>query len=480
MTEPWQLGVDEASQALRDGTLSSVELVSSALGRLTATEPAVRAWAFVDGDRAIEQARASDARRRSGEARGPMDGIPVGVKDVIDVEGMPTRGGSASLAQAPSAAGDADSIANLRRAGGILLGKTQTYEFAFGQGPPPTRNPRDPARYAGGSSIGSGVAVAVGSVPVALGTDTGGSIRNPASINGIVGLKPSAGLVPLGGSIAISRTMDAIGPLTASVTGCALALDAVADPTVLRGRFGGSVAEASRRVDLRRLRVGVDRGLWRRWGAGERVCAAVDDGLGLLAEGGAEIVDLDLSFLDLALTAGLVISLSEAVPEHRNRLRDAATDYLPGTRVMIATGALVDPADVALAQRMRHALRAQVETTLRTHGLLAVAAPTLPAGAPLLSSMASELTDAEDEDSLGSALRMLSAANLTGLPGLGIPVGEIDGSPVGMHLLGGMHGDAALIAIGSRHEGAAPWRERVPLDPSPKSPSREWHPDAGE
>ncbi|GAA2856934.1 amidase [Microbacterium arabinogalactanolyticum] len=465
MTELWRLGVDDASQALADGSLSSVELVQSSIERIAATDPHVHAWAFVDADAALAQARRSDARRRAGNSRGPMDGIPVGVKDVIDVAGMPTRGGSESLADAGPAERDAVAVARLRDAGGVLLGKAHTYEFAFGQGQPPTLNPRDPARYAGGSSIGSGVAVAVGDAPAMLGTDTGGSIRNPASVNGIVGLKSSAGLVSTEGAITISRTMDAIGPLTASALGCALVLDAIADPAARDRAFGGSVADSALRPPVGPLRIGVDRALWSLWGVGEPVRTAIDESLARLADTGAEIVELDLSFLDAALTAGLVVSLSESVPEHRSRLRAAAVEYLPGTRVMIATGALIDPADVRLALRVRHALRRRIERALSDADLTAIAAPTLPAGAPLLATMASELTDAGDDESLGSALRMLSAANLTGLPGLGIPSGEPDGRPAGMHLLGRMFGDAELIAVARRLESISPWRARVPLDP---------------
>lgn len=465
MTEPWRLGVAEAAEALAEGRLTSAELVQSSIDRIAATEPKVRAWAFIDADSALAQAQESDARRREGRPRGPMDGIPIGVKDVIDVAGMPTRGGSASLADVGPAVRDAASAARLREAGAVLLGKATTYEFAFGQGDPLTRNPRDPRRYAGGSSIGSGVAVAVGQAPAMLGTDTGGSIRNPASVNGIVGLKPSAGLVSTAGTLTISRTMDAIGPLTASVRGCALVLDAIADPIVRDRAFGGPVAERALRAPGAPVRIGVDRALWRHWGVSEHVRTAVDAALAGVTRAGVEIVELDLSFLDAALTAGLIISLAESVPEHRQRLREAAAAYLPGTRVMIATGALVDPADLQLARRMRLALRRRIEDVLHLRGLAAVAAPTLPIAPPLVAAMGTELTDAGDGESLGSALRMLSAANLTGLPGLSVPAGEQDGMPIGMHLLGRLFGDAELLALGRIVEASSPYRARVPLDP---------------
>lgn len=462
MTELWRLGVEDAAEALRTGEVTSVALVQAALDRADETEHVAHAWAYLDREPALAQARASDRRRAEGAPLSPVDGVPLGVKDVIDVAGMPTVAGSESLRLAPPAASDAASVAQYRAHGGVLLGKTHTYEFAFGQGEPPTRNPRDPLRYPGGSSIGSGVAVAVGSAPATLGTDTGGSIRNPASINGLVGLKPTTGLVSTQGTITISTTMDAIGPLTASVDGCAFILDAICEPEVRAQAFDGPITAAVERAQGAR-RVGVDRGIWRRWGVSEALQGSTLAGLALLDD--VEIVEIDLPSLDLALVAGLLISLSESVEQHRSRLQRAAADYLPGTRTMVATGALIDTEDIAVAHRVRAALRREIERTLQTHGLTALASPTLPAAAPLLATMAMELTDAHDEDSLGSALRMLSAANLTGLPALSVPGTEIDGLPVGLHLLGAAFADAELLALGRRAEQAMPWRSQVPLDP---------------
>ncbi|MDQ4214629.1 amidase [Microbacterium capsulatum] len=463
ITETWRWGVPEAAAALADGEVTSAQLVAAALERIRATEDRVHAWAHLDAAGALAAARASDERRSAGRPRGPLDGVPIGVKDVIDVAGMPTRGGSEVFRDAMPARHDAVAVGRFRAAGGVLLGKTVTYEFAFGQGRPPTRNPRDPERYAGGSSIGSGVAVAVGSVPATLGTDTGGSVRNPASINGLVGLKPSSGLVSRTGSMTVSGTMDAIGPIAASVRGAALVLDAIAEPAALATHFGGSVVGAADRAVA--TRVGVDRAQWERWGVAGPVRAAVDEAIVVLERNGVEIVEVDASDLDLALTAGLLVSLSEAAELHRHRLQAAAGDYLPETRVMIASGALLRADDVELARRLRGALRRRLEELLAARGLVAIVSPTLPAGAPRLAGMAAELTSAGDAESLGSALRMLCAANLTGLPGLSVACGEVEAGPVGMHLLGRWNGDAEILALAERYEQAAPWRARVPLDP---------------
>lgn len=463
MTSTWRWGVPEAAAALADGTISSEQLVTSALDRLHDTEARVHAWAHVDADAALAAARESDRRRAGGRSRGPLDGVPIGVKDIIDVAGMPTRAGSAVFSQAIPASRDAVAVGRFRAAGGVVLGKTTTYEFAFGQGTPPTINPRDPERYAGGSSIGSGVAVAVGQVPAALGTDTTGSGRNPAAINGLVGLKPTAGLVSKAGTIVVSTTMDAIAPIATSVRGVALLLDATAEPQALAECFGGSVVRAAERSAA--SRVGVDRAQWERWGVTPAVRTAVEDALLVLEGTGVEVVDIDASELDTALTPGLVISLAEATELHRHRLRAAASRYLPETRAMIASGALVAADDLALALRMRIALRQRVERMLDVHGLGAVVSPTLPVGAPRLASMTAALTSTGDAESLGSALRILCTASLTGLPGLSVACGEVDAGPVGMHFLGRWNGDAELLALAERYEQAAPWRARVPVDP---------------
>lgn len=463
MTAPWRWGVPEAADALANGTASSEQLVVSALERIRDTEDRVHAWAHVDVDAALTAARASDSRRRSGRALGPLDGVPIGVKDVIDVAGMPTRAGSAVFRDALPARQDAVAVGRFRAVGGVLIGKTTTYEFAFGQGLPPSLNPRDPERYAGGSSIGSGVAVAVGGAPAALGTDTTGSGRNPAAVNGLVGLKPTAGLVSRAGTIAVSGTMDAIAPIASSVRGAALVLDAIAEPAALAERFGGSVVQTAARSA--RSRVGVDRAQWERWGVSAPVRAAVEEALLVLERTGVEIVEIDASDLDASLTPALVISLAEAAVLHRHRLQAAAADYLPETRAMIASGALVGAADLELALRMREPLRQRVQRTLDRAGIGAIVSPTLPVGAPRLDSMAAALTSTDDEESLGSALRILSTASLTGLPGLSVACGEVAAGPVGMHLLGRWNGDAEIIALAERYEQAAPWRARVPIDP---------------
>ncbi|MDQ4503532.1 amidase [Sinomonas sp. ASV322] len=453
MTEPWEWGVAESARRIRGGELSAVELLDSVLERIVATEGFARAWAHVDADGARAAARTADRIARRGGG-GPLTGVPVGVKDVIDVRGLPAEGGSAAL-RGRIAARDAGAVRRLRESGAVILGKLQTHEFAFGQGTPPTRNPWDPGRYAGGSSVGSGVAVAVGSVPAALGTDTGGSVRNPASVNGLVGLKPTAGLVPGSGVLTVSHTLDHIGPIARSAEDCALVLEGMST----RGR----------ELTFRGARLAVDRGLWTAWGVAAGVRDVVERAIADLARLGFEIVDVSLPELDLALPASLAISLSEAAHHHRERLGRAADRYLPETRTMIETGALVTAADLRISHAVRAHLREALAQFFERAGVDALLSPTLPATAPRLADMAHELTGDADGESLSSALRMLSAANLTGMPAVSVPCGLAGGLPVGLHLLGPALSDYALLGIAHVYEQASPWRAMVPVRDLPST-----------
>ncbi|WP_185261710.1 amidase [Pseudarthrobacter sp. NBSH8] len=460
MTEPWELGITEAAGRIRRRELSAVELLDSVLDRLQDTEGYAHAWAFVDERGARAAAGLADGQAAKGQFGGALHGIPLGVKDVIDVRRMPTEGGSDSL-RGNIAKDDAGVVRQLRASGAVILGKLQTHEFAFGQGTPPSRNPWDPERYAGGSSVGSGVAVAVGSIPGALGTDTGGSVRNPASVNGLVGLKPSTGVVSSTGVLHVSHTMDHVGPIARSVEDCAALFDGMVEPQAL-ARLGGPVSARIRDVAAS-TRLGVDRRMWSEWGVAPDVMAVVENALSVLADLGMEIVELRLPELDLALHASVAISLSEAARHHRERLKRSAEGYLPGTRVMIETGALVSRDEVRLAWQVRTHLRAYIPDAMARAGVAGLVSPTLPAIAPLASSMSSELTASVGENSLAAALRMLSAANLTGMPGVSVPCGFASGQPIGMHLMGLEHSDATVLAIADAYEQAAPWRTCVPV-----------------
>lgn len=244
------LPLSRMQRALRSGELSAVTLVEACLTRIAERDPAIGAWAFLDPEMALEQARARDAARAAGHASGPLHGIPVGLKDVIDTADMPTQNGTPpDLGRQP--AEDAWVTARLRTAGAIILGKTTTTELAF-QHPTETRNPHNPAHTPGGSSAGSAAAVAAGMVPLALGTQTGGSVIRPAAFCGVTGVKPSFGTIPTRGVTMQSHTLDTVGVFTRDPRSAAIALAALTgsetdDPTLVPARASLPVLDAASR-----------------------------------------------------------------------------------------------------------------------------------------------------------------------------------------------------------------------------------------
>lgn len=458
MSELWSLGIAQVSALLRDGDVCATEVAESVLERIAASEPFARAWAYVDDVGVRKAAAAADKSAQTGEVLGMLHGIPIGVKDVIDVRGMPTGAGSAAEPdRIPSE--DAGAVSCLRRNGAIILGKTETHEFAFGQGTPPTQNPRDPLRYAGGSSVGSGVAVAVGSAFGALGTDTGGSVRNPAAINGLVGIKPTAGLIDGSGVLNVSESLDQIGPIARTVEDCALLLEGMMRAE-MTARYRAAMEAAQGAPDVR---LAVDREAWGAWGVTPEVRSVVNVALRQLEMAGVELVEVAMPELNLALPASLALALSESVRHHRDRLRRAGDRYLAETRVMIEVGALVTDADVALARQVRDYLRNLIRESFRRLNVVALVSPTLPSIAPLAVTMSHELTGDTGNGSLSSALQMLTTANLTGMPALSVACGVVDESPVGLHLMGTEFSDGRLLEIAQAYESVTPWKSSVPV-----------------
>ena len=222
----WQLTAADAARLIRDGTRSSEDLVGACLERIRELEPKVQAWTFLDEEHALDQARAADELRRSGQAVGPLCGVPVGIKDVIDTGDMPTENGCA-LHKGRTPRYDAVVVARLRAAGAVILGKTVTTECAYFH-PGKTRNPHNPEHTPGGSSSGSAAAVAAGMVPLALGTQTNGSVIRPAAFCGVYGFKPTHGLIPRSGILQLSRTLDHVGLFSRNLDDIALLAEALA------------------------------------------------------------------------------------------------------------------------------------------------------------------------------------------------------------------------------------------------------------
>ncbi|MCA9878703.1 MAG: amidase, partial [Thermomicrobiales bacterium] len=240
------LTTTELRDAYRRGKASPVEVTDACLAQIARTEPDLHAWVEVAADAARAGARQAEAEIRAGLDRGPLHGMPVGIKDIFDVVGLPTRCGSAARAGAGPAASDAASVAALRAGGAVLLGKTVTQEYAAGVISPPARNPWDPDRIPGGSSGGSASALAAHNCVVAMGSDTGGSIRIPAAACGVVGFKPTYGSLSAAGAFPLSWSLDTVGPLARSVADARLAWEVLANSQV-----------ATAATDLRGLRIGL-------------------------------------------------------------------------------------------------------------------------------------------------------------------------------------------------------------------------------
>jgi Asp-tRNA(Asn)/Glu-tRNA(Gln) amidotransferase A subunit family amidase len=223
---PSELGLADAAAAVKDGRFSAFELVEDCLKRVGERDEQVQAWAFLDPEHALRQARAADDHRRAGRALGPLHGVPIGIKDIFDTSDYPTEFGSA-LWRGRTPRQDATAVARLRAAGAIIMGKTVTTEYAYYH-PGKARNPHDPSRTPGGSSSGSAAAVAAGMVPAAIGSQTNGSVIRPAAFCGVVGFKPTHGLIPRSGALLLSRALDHVGVFARSVVDAALLADVLA------------------------------------------------------------------------------------------------------------------------------------------------------------------------------------------------------------------------------------------------------------
>jgi len=358
------LGVREIAEAVRARTASPVELVEACLTRIRKLDGELRAWAHIDAEGALAIAREREAEARASRLRGPLHGVPVGVKDIFDVAGMPTTGGAKAFAHTRPTA-DATAVARLRAAGAIVLGKTVTTEFAY-RDPAPTRNPWNHDHTPGGSSAGSAAAVAARMVPLALGSQTVGSVLRPAAYCGVVGFKGTHGLVPVGGVIPLAWSLDHVGVLTRSVGDAAQAM------SVLAGRDLEPAAVSAPRLAL------APELLSR---ASREVAAQVEAAADAFARAGATVskVELPASFGDLA-EAGLTVLEVEAAAYHEPWFVKHADEYGLEMRRLIEAGLGVSATAYVTANRARLAFRDDVTPLLAAHD--ALLSPTAPAPAP--------------------------------------------------------------------------------------------------
>ena len=445
-----------AAAAIAKRELSPVELTKALLARIARLDPRLNAFIRLEAEMALDAARAAEMEAAQGRLRGPLHGVPVGVKDIIDVVGLPTTCHSKVLADAPAARADAECVTRLRAAGAIVLGKLSTHEFAIG-GPsldlpwPPARNPYNRDHHPGGSSSGSGSGLAAGFFPIALGTDTGGSVRNPASACAIVGLKPTYGLVSRRGVFPLSFTLDHVGPMTRTVADNALTLGVLAghDPLDL-----GSVP-SPRSVDYagslergaRGLRIGFVRHFHETdMPADPEMAAGLERVARTLASEGAEVIDVTLPPLEDFAAVNRVILQSEAWSIHAEWLRARPGDYGRLARRRLMSGAFIGAGDYVLASRQRSRMNGEVEALLRKVDILLCA-----------SAMDPPCRIEEPETIERTYMRQARTPfNVTGHPALAMATGlSRDGLPLAVQFIGRYFDEATVLRVARAWERAA-------------------------
>jgi aspartyl-tRNA(Asn)/glutamyl-tRNA(Gln) amidotransferase subunit A len=433
--------VERIAEAVHGGAVGARAVAEAALAQIAAKDRLINAFTDVTRERALAEAEAVDAARAAGRDPGPLAGVPYAVKNLVDVEGLPTRAGSKINRDLPPAQGDGAVVAQLKQAGAVLLGALNMGEYAYdftGENAHdgPSRNPRDPDRMSGGSSGGSGAAVAAGFVPLAVGSDTNGSIRVPSSLCGIFGLKPTFGRVSRAGSFPFVASLDHLGPLARSARDLALAYDALqghdpADPVSVKRPAEPAAPELEKGADGLRIAVAAD--YFERGGAPEAHQAVETVAVSLQATRRVAIPEAQR-----ARAAAYVITASEGGALHRLRLAARAADFDPATRDRFIAGALIPAAWYVQAQRFRRWYRARVLELFRDVDVLL--APATPVTAPKLGQVTMTLggTELPVRANLGLFTQPIS---FIGLPVAVAPVQCPGGLPIGVQII------------------AAPWRE---------------------
>ena len=431
---PHELTLAAASRAVGARELSPVELLDSVLTRLEEVEPRLNAYVTVTADRARAAARQAERDIAAGTLRGPLHGMPMALKDMVDVAGLPTSGSSRVRAGHRA---DADSAvaARLTGAGAVLVGKTHTHEFAYGLITPQTANVRDAGRIAGGSSGGSAVAVAAGTAAFALGTDTGGSIRVPAALNGVVGLKPTYDLVPRDGVVPLSWSLDHVGPLTRTVEDAALVLPALTggEPAAVDGDVAG-------------LRVGVPRNYYFDH-VDPEVETVVRRAIERLESLGARLVEVEIPMTRYVQAVQWGLMVPEATAYHERTLRTVPELYAADVRVLLEAGELLSAGDHLRARRARTLLRREWLRMLEQVDV--IAAPAVPMTAVPAGQETVTWPDGTTESVSDAYVRLSAPANITGVPALTVPVGtDRAGLPIGLQLLGRPLAEPLLLRAG--------------------------------
>ncbi len=459
-----QLTIAEAARSFQAGELSPVELTRACLERIEALEPKLNAFVTLLSETALAEATAAERRLGGGKRLGPLDGIPFAIKDLYETKGIRTTAGSKILADhVPSE--DATCVRRLREQGVVLLGKLNMHEWAFGATNTvshfgPTHNPWALDRITGGSSGGSGAALAASLCLGSLGSDTGGSIRMPASLCGIVGLKPTFGRVSKHGVVPLSGSLDHAGPMTRSVEDAAIVLQAIAgpdpnDPTAVdlpvpdyRSALSG---------DVQGLRIGVpEKGALS--DLDEEVEASFRQALKTLVGLGASLVEVEIPSLQQASAIWLAVAGPEAAAFHRRNLEERPEDFSEQVRLRLQLGLRLRAVDYLDGLDRQRQLRAEVEEQYTKIDVLAT---------PATAFTASRIEDELSDSARGVHLhRFTCPFNLTGQPAISLPCGfDSQGLPIGLQIVGRPFDEETVLRVAHAYEQATDWHtRRPPLD----------------
>src|ERR1700730_5627853 len=456
------MGILETAEQLHQGSMSPVELTTDCLARIERLNPRLNAFITVTAASALAEAGQAEAEIRRGDWRGPLHGIPFALKDLIDTAGIRTTAAS-SLFKDRIPGEDAEIVRRLKAAGAVLLGKQNLHEFAYGGSSMVSyfgevRNAWNPEHIAGGSSGGSATSVAGGLCYGAIGTDTAGSIREPAALCGVVGLKPSFGRVSARGVIPLSISLDHVGPIAPTVADVAVILQAIAgfdanDKTSADVPLEDYVRRL--RENLKPLRIGVPRKFFYQ-DLDAEVESAADEALATLATMGAEMRDIELP-----VPTDRTLQSAESYAFHAEFVARSPERYQPETLRRIRTGQNVSEVDLLECRRALERSRHNVAATFKNVDLIVT--PTTPIPAPALAELKQNPDLLRPRELL--LLRNTRPINVWGLPAISIPGGFTDaGLPIGVQIIGPHWGEAKVLQVAWAYEQATPWHKREPGD----------------
>ena len=460
-----ELSARELSRLIAGRELSSLDAVSAAVTRLERLEDKLNAFITVLREQALAEAKKADEDIAHGRNRGPLHGVPVTIKDMFETAGVRTTGGSKILADwVPET--DSALVERLRAAGAIIIGKTNLDEFGHGGTSTlshfgPVHNPWNIDRIAGGSSGGSAAAVASRIGPLSYGTETGSSVRRPASYCGIVGFKPTFGIISRHGSFRGAWSQDHVGIFARSVEDITLGLDPVAgfdarDPASVHQEKPAYAARLD--ANVKGLRVGVLRRFLE--GVDPEVRQAFEAALKVLAETGCEIVDLDVPELSYAAMTSMMTSSAESAGINRHWFREHYHDFVPHVAKGLAVGMTITASEYLTVQRARHRIREALRATFEEVNI--IAAPTTARVAPLLSEGVRGNGDDARHASYNHS-NLLRFPSMLGLPGCSLPCGlNSEGLPVGLQLVGAWFADQTVLNTAFAYQSTTNWHTRRP------------------